>query len=360
MKVVVFAGGVGTRLWPLSRKKTPKQFEKIIGDKSTLQLAIERLRPDFDYKDIYVSTGGKYVGIVKKQLPKLPEENIIGEPEMRDVGPAVGLMTAILEKEDPDTPFAILWSDHLVGEKKLFLKVLKAAEKIVKKEKKKIVFLGQKPRFASCNLGWIEYGQKIMEVSDLPVFEFKNLVYRPDTETAKKFLKDKKHAWNPGYFVTTPGFLWEQYRRFTPTLYEPLREIQRYWKEKKFEKVLGEVYPGIKKISFDNAILEQLDGDFGLVISCDLKWSDVGAWEALKEALSKSEEDNITRGRVNLKDTKDSLVYNFTNQVVFTIDLEGILVINTGDVLLVCSKDSVPKIKELVNGLKGTELENLS
>jgi len=360
VKIVIFAGGVGTRLWPLSRKKTPKQFEKIIEGKSTLQLAVGRLRPTFSYKDIYVSTGEEYTGIVKKQLPKIPAKNIIGEPQMRDVGPAVGLMTAILEKEGKDEPFAILWSDHLVGKVKLFIKVLKAAEAIVSRNRDKIVFLGQKPRFASSNLGWIEFGKKVEDFDGLSVCTFKNLVYRPDPVTAKKFLKDKKHAWNPGYFVTTPGFLWEQYRRFAPALYEPLREIQKTWGTSTFRETLKKIYPKIKKISFDNAILEQLDGDFGLVISCDLAWSDVGAWEALKEALTRSKDENLTRGKVYLEDTKDTLVYNYTNQVVFTIDLDGMLVINTGDVLLVCSKDSVPKIKKVVNGLSGTELENLS
>jgi len=360
MKIVIFAGGVGTRLWPLSRKKTPKQFEKIIDGKSTLQLAVERLLPAFSFKDIYISTGECYKNIVSKQLPKIPAKNIIGEPEMKDVGPAVGLMTAILEKETGCEPFAILWSDHLVGEKKLFLKVLKAAEKIIKKNPNKIVFLGQKPRFASSNLGWIEFGKKVDAINGLDVCEFKNLVYRPDPLTAEGFLKDKKHAWNPGYFVTTPGFLWEQYRRFVPGLYEPLREIQKAWGSSSFSKVLKKVYPRISKISFDNAILEQLDSNLGLVISCDLAWSDVGAWEALKEALCRSEKDNVTKGKVNLTDTKDVLVYNFTNQTVFTIDLVGMLVINTGDVLLVCPKTSVPKIKKVVKSLEGTKLEKLS
>src|SRR5579872_6698559 len=114
MKIVIFAGGVGSRLWPMSRKNTPKQFEKILGDKSTLQLAADRLQPDFSWDDLYVATGKAFTEVVRQQLPLLPENHVIGEPEMRDVGPAVGLMTALLAKESPNEPMIILWSDHLV------------------------------------------------------------------------------------------------------------------------------------------------------------------------------------------------------------------------------------------------------
>src|SRR5262245_55297378 len=127
MKIVIFAGGVGSRLWPLSRKNSPKQFEKIIGDESTLQLAAYRLQPDIAWEDIYVSTGKKYADIVREQLPSIPADHVIGEPEMRDVGPAVGLITAIFAKQSPAEPMAIIWSDHLVGEESHFRKILKTA-----------------------------------------------------------------------------------------------------------------------------------------------------------------------------------------------------------------------------------------
>src|SRR5437868_1774942 len=160
MKIVVFAGGVGTRLWPLSRKNTPKQFEKIVGNESMLQIAVGKLFPLFDWKDIYISTGQDYGPIVSDQLPLLPKENIIIEPQMRDVGPAVGLVTAIFAKRYPNEPFVILWgSDHLVKKEDIFRKALASAEKIIKEDPQKIVFVGQKPRFASQNLGYIEFGQ---------------------------------------------------------------------------------------------------------------------------------------------------------------------------------------------------------
>lgn len=361
MKVVIFAGGVGTRLWPLSRKNTPKQFEKIVGDKSMLQIAVGKLFPEFKWEDIYISTGTHYADLVKEQLPQLPQKNIIVEPEMRDVGPAVGLITSLFVKENPNEPIALLWgSDHLVKEEKLFRDALRVAEKIVLKDSEKIVFIGQKPRFASQNLGYIEFGAEIEKIDNIPVFSFAGFKYRPHLSVAEKFLKDGHHSWNLGYFVTTPKFLWKLFEEFSPSLHEKLKDINNSYLTNNYEKVLAQIYPTIEKISFDNAVLEKLNPKYASVISVDIGWSDIGAWEALKEALSEKEDENVTKGKVMLEDSSDTLVFNFTNQLTVGIDLEKMLVINTEDVLLVCPKDSVPKIKKLVESLSGTEHEKLT
>lgn len=360
MKIVVFAGGVGTRLWPLSRKNTPKQFEKIVNNQSMLQVSISKLFPDFGWNDIYISTNSQYADILKKQFPEIPEENLIFEPAMRDVGPAVGLMVANFIKEFPDEQIAILWGDHLIKKGQQFRDALKVAEKLVEENPKRIVFVGQKPRFASVNLGYIEFGGETKKVGEVSVYEFKDFKYRPDESLANQFLTDNKHAWNLGYFVTTPKFLWSQFEKNAPEIFSKLSKISDRVGQPDYEKVLNEVYPTMEKISFDNAILEKLNTADGLVLSVDIGWSDIGAWEALKEALAESEEDNVTRGNVELIDSKDSLVFNSNGQLVVGIDLEGMLVINTGDVLLVCPKTAVPKIKKYVEGLAGGANEKLA
>lgn len=360
MKIVIFAGGIGTRLWPLSRKNTPKQFEKIINNKSTLQLTVDRIMPLVEPSDIFISSGTTYKSILQDQLPQIPKENFILEPEMRDVGAAVGLITAVLEKKAPDEPFMILWSDHLVKNENLFRNVLKTIGKILEKEKNKIVFIGQKSRFGSQNLGWIEFGEKIENIDGISIFEFKNLHYRPNLGLAEKFHQSEKHAWNPGYFGTTPVFLLSLYKKHAPVMYEKLLEIQKAWGTEESEQKLQEIYPQLEKLSFDNLILEKINPEEGLVIGTDLGWSDVGAWEALKEALSKTEDENLTKGKVMLEDSRDSLVFNYSDQLIVGIDLNEILVVNTGDVLMVCPKTSVPKIKKVVEGLAGTEHDHLA
>ncbi len=359
MKAIIFAGGVGTRLWPLSRRNSPKQFEKVIGNKSTLQLAIDRLVPHFAWEDIYISTSQKYVPIVKKQLSQIDPSHIIGEPQTKDVGPAVGLAIANLLRKFPDTPVVILWSDHLVKDADLFCNLLNISGKIIQKEKDKLIFISQKPRFASQNLGWIEYGEQRPEKEEYPLYEFRSFHYRPDLETARKFLGSGHHAWNLGYFVSTPAFLWKLFKTHQPQMHKLLTEIYQSAGTGKYESTLEKVYKKLPKISFDNAVLEKISTDDAYVLSENLGWSDVGAWEALKEALQNSSEQNVTSGKVLVTDCEDTLVYNYTDQLVTTIDLDGFLVINTHDVVLVCHKNSVPKIKKLVESMENTENDHL-
>jgi len=359
MNIAIFAGGVGTRLWPLSRKNTPKQFEKIVGEKSTLQLTVDRLIPDFKLQNVYISTGKRYKDVILDHVSKIPKENFIFEPQSRDVGPAVGLSMAVIGKKHPDVPVAILWSDHFVKKERRLREVLRMAEDLIKKKPNSLVLIGQRARFANQNLGWIEFGKQVGQKKGTKIFSFRRIVYRPTLEEAEEFLK-RDYAWNPGYFVTTPSFLLSQFKKFTPDLWKGLMEIQNAVGTKSFNSVLENIYPKFEKISFDNALLERVDPKHVFVIATDLAWSDIGAWEALKEALEISSEENVTRGKVLINDSLDNLVFNYTDQLTVGIDLKDMVIINTDDVLLICRKTSVPKIKKLVESLAGTQNEHLT
>lgn len=361
MKIVVFAGGVGTRLWPLSRKRTPKQFGKIIGEYSTLQETIARLLPRFKPSDLYVATGAGYENIVREQLPQIPHNNFILEPEMRDVGPAIGLVASLLERKFPNDPIAILWSDHLVKKTANFINAILLAEEIITKKRGDFVFIAQKPRFANQNMGWIEIGPRISNKErDTLIYHFRQLKYRPNLEEAQAFFHNQNFVWNLGYFVTTPKHLLSLFKLYLPSMCEQLTKIKNAWGKSMFNKTLNRIYPLLEKISFDDAILSKLNPQGVYVISADLGWSDVGAWESLKEALSKTEDENVTKGKVMLVSSRDCLIFNYKNQMVVGIDLDEMLVVNTDDVLLVCPKTSVPKIKKLVEGLAGTPNEHLT
>lgn len=359
MKVIIFAGGVGTRLWPLSRQNSPKQFGKLLGDKSTLQQTIERLKPDFSNQDIYIATGRKYKDIVHEQLADIPKENFIFEPAMRDVGPAIGLSAMRLLKDFPNEPVAILWSDHLVRNEDLFRKALLHAGRQIIQKKAEFIFLTQTPRFASQNMGWIEVGRKHEEEGDISVHSFTRLIYRPSLDEAQDFLKNKNYVWNLGYFVTTPRYLVSLFAKHAPQMHASLEKIFD-GPEDQISKKIEELYPSLEKISFDDAVLTKMDKENVLVYLSDLRWSDIGAWEALKEALAENDKENVTRGNVITRDSSDSLVFNDTDQLVVGLDLEGFVVINTPDVVLVCPKDSVPKIKKFVETLTGTPHEHLT
>ncbi len=362
MKAIIFAGGVGTRLWPLSRKKSPKQFEKIIGDKSTLQLTIDRLTPEFKPEDIFISTGAAYQQVIQEQLPQLPPQNIIQEPFKKDVGPAVAYAVGYVSKMvDENEPIVILWSDHIVKHQDKFKEILKASAELITTDPGKIIFIGQKPRFASENLGWIEYGDLVKTQDNVQFHAFGCLKYKPRKEIAEEYFTSGRHCWNLGYFVTTPKNLLEKFEKYAPEIDSHLRIILGAFGQPHFEETLKTEYEKIPEINFDNAILEQLDASTAYVVVEDIGWSDVGAWEALKEALEDSKEHTVTLGKVIIKDSNDSLVYNYEDgKLVVGIDLDEILVINTKDALLVTKKTSVSKVKTLVESFKGTENEDLT
>lgn len=361
MKAIIFAGGVGTRLWPLSRRKSPKQFEKIIGDKSTLQLTVERLRPDFKDEDIYISTQNEYVEVIQTQLPYIPVSNIFTEPEKRDVGPAVAIISGYLSQKFPEEPFVILWSDHIVKKNKLFNTILIEVGKFVSEKKNCMVFVGQKPRFASENLGWLEIGERYKKLGPFNLYTFRACKYRPHKSMAENFFKNKSYCWNLGYFVSTPKFIYSQFQKHCPDIYRIAEKIVNLSDSENFNKNIHKYYREMPEISFDNAVLEKLDKNYAYVIKEDIGWSDVGAWEALKEALSSTKKDNISQGRVLLNSSQDCLVYNYEGKkTIVGVDLNDILVVNTQDVLLVAKKSASKKIKEIVEGFKGTENEKLT
>lgn len=356
IKAVVFAGGVGTRMWPLSRVRTPKQFEKIIDKKSTLQMTIDRLRPEFSWENIYISTGAKYKHIISQQLPKIPLKNIISEPARRDVAASVGYASSILAKTSSNEPFVILWSDHLMKKVSVFKKVLQTGGEFINSHKNKFLFIGQEPRFANQNLGWIELGKEKNKINGFSIYEFKSWKYRPNIQLARQFYKSKRHyIWNPGYWIVTPSFVLEQYKRFMPEMYKKLIKLQQSYGTKEHSKQLGKIYPTLEKISFDDAILEKLEPEKAVVLPADFGWSDIGTWQALKEALQVKKSDNVTKGEVFSFQCENNLIYNYNKQIITAIDLEGLVVINTNDVLLICPQESMKNIKKVVNQFKQTK-----
>lgn len=366
MKIIIFAGGSGRRLWPISRKKSPKQFEPIIGEKSTLRLAVDRVMDSYGAANIFISTNEAYVDMIREHLPELPAGNVIGEPTRRDLAAAVGLALAHLAHATPanaldDEPVAILWGDNYMDQVDVFRRVLDGAEKLIAGRKAKILFIGETPRFANDQLGWIGLGEEVGSINGRPYFGFNSLRYRPPLVECQQMFAENTHVWNTGYFVTTIGFVRKQYQQQQPNMWAGLTEIEQAIGRPDYQETLHRVYPNLDVLSFDDAILHHIDPADALVLHGEMGWSDPGTLYALKEAINPDLKANVTKGKVIAEQAADCLIYNYESEKLVTvIGLQGMIVVNTEDAILVVHKDQIPLVKKMVDGLEGTDLESYS
>ena len=365
MKIVIFAGGSGRRLWPISRQKSPKQFEPIIGSKSTLQLAVDRVSGTYGLQNIFISTNERYTDIIRQQLPELPSPNVIGEPTRRDLAAAVGLAMAHLshatQSDLDDEPVAILWGDNYMDNIPNFLQVMATAVTLLTAKKASILFIGETPRFANDNLGWIGLGDKLGAIDGQPYYRFKSLTYRPPLALCEKMFAEKSHVWNTGYFVTTLGYVRRLYEEYQPTMWQQLAQIEAAIGQPHYTETLHAMYPQMEVMSFDDAILQYVPSEQAMVLHSEMGWSDPGTLYALKEAINPDPMADVTKGLVITEQTKDCLIYNYeAGKLVAAVGLEGMIVINTEDAILVVHKDQIPLVKKLVNGFDGTDLEPYS
>jgi mannose-1-phosphate guanylyltransferase len=348
MKLIIVAGGTGTRLWPLSRKALPKQFIPMFNGKSTLQLVFARVAPVYGIENILVSTNEAYRKYIIEQLPDLPPRNIIEEPEKRDLGPAVGLNLMHLKKRGYSGPVALLWADHLMDNVPEFIKSLKTAEKICVDDPKKVVLISEQPRFPNNNLGWINFGKQNPGGS----YGFVGFKYKPEFATCEKMFASGEWDWNPGYMVYDVDHALGLFKAFAPDVHDGLTKIYEAIGTEHEARVTADVYPTIPKIHHDHVIAEKLSGDDAVVVRSNMGWSDPGTLYALKEALTKIEADNLVTGMTKTIDTTDSLVMNEEpGKLVATVGLSGMVVVNTADVLVIVPKTEILKLSELVNQL---------
>lgn len=365
MKVVIFAGGSGKRFWPLSRRDMPKQFKPLIDGRSTIEIITENVAKQYGWDNIYMPTTKVLAGLVEKTFPKLPRSNIIVEPARRDLGAAVGLAMMHMQASGSGSePVGIFWSDSYPSKLDVYLQTLKDAENLIRENGKRLILLGEQPTFPNENIGWIKSGARVqtsVERDDLEVYERDEFKYRPDLETAKEWVKDPSYTWNTGYFVSTADFVLDEYKKNAPDIYSDLKEIADTIGTDSYEETLERVYPLIDVIHYDHIVLENLSSDKSLVLKTDFGWTDPGTLYAFKQFLEESPDSNVEKGQVYAYDTTDTLLYNeVEGQAVTAVGLDGFVIVNTPDALLVCHKDKVGDIKKMLEEFKeDPDLENL-
>ena len=346
--VVIMAGGIGSRFWPMSRTNFPKQFLDILNiGKTLIQTTFDRFSSFIPLENIYVVTSDEYVNIVKKQLPSLPLQNILAEPSRKNTAPCIAYISFKLSQLDPHALLIVAPADHMISDNIAFTKVCFEALSFVKKHNA-FITLGINPTYPNTGYGYIQYEQH--SVSD-NVYKVKTFTEKPNLELAKTFIASGEFLWNAGIFVWQVKNIIIAFEKYLPEVYDLFNSQREKFNTPEEEEALQEIYPFSSNISIDFGIMEKADNVY--VIPSSFGWSDIGTWNSAYEQLRKDGNANAISGHnVMLMDTGNCIVHVPENKLVVLQGLKDFIVVDTGDVLLVCKKEKEQEIKEFVGDIK--------
>ncbi len=354
MHVVLMAGGVGTRFWPRSRQKKPKQLLNLVGDKSMIRQTYERVKDLTSDDKILVITNQELKQPISEHLPELPLQNIIAEPFGKNTAPCIGLAAAIIRKRaSSQEPMVILPADHLIKETDKFQETIQTAV-VHARESDSLVTIGIKPTYPETGYGYIQRGEPLAVIGERTIYKVKTFAEKPNLETARLFLKSGDFLWNSGMFIWKVSTILREFAEHQPEMAEGFEQIYQVVDTDKMAETVLDVYMRIKSISIDYAIMEVAKSVS--IIEAEFTWSDLGSWEAAHAISPKDENGNaiLAQNQVVL-DGKNNLIYA-PQKLVALIDVENLAVVETEDALLICRKDSSQRVKEVVEHLKRKKL----
>lgn len=354
--VVIMAGGTGTRLWPLSRDKHPKQFLHLVGDISLLQATCENISMVIPADRIFIMADAHKTKTAQSQLPAIPKENFIVEPEARDNGPAIAVATAIIHARDTDATMAIFWADHNVRKPKQFAETITAAFTAAEHHPDHIVSVGIKPTYPATEFGYIKIGHEVPTPTSDQVFKVEQFVEKPDKATAEQYLADWRYLWNTGYKVYRAGLMLELLAKHQPEYDTVLQKITEKIKNNEdWQPLFGE----FERRDIERLITEKIDNI--LVIPADLGWSDIGSWKTLHDVLVEQTGNDLvvqTEGEHIGVNNKHCLIIG-KKKLIATIGLSDIVIVETDDALLVAHKSAAQDVKQIIEKLKETNKHDL-
>ncbi|ELC8443048.1 mannose-1-phosphate guanylyltransferase [Clostridium perfringens] len=339
---LIMAGGKGTRFWPLSTEEKPKQFLKLIGDKTMIQMTIDRVKPIIPIERIFVCTGEKYIDLVREQLPELPVKNIIVEPEGRNTAPCIALSALVIKRYYKNATMVVLPSDHLINNEERFREILLDGEEYLKENPEAILTLGMTPTRAETGYGYIKFTNENILINNSEVIRVEKFVEKPNKEKADEYLKDGSYLWNGGMFLWTADNIINKVKEHIPNTYEALGAINEI-EEEKLQELINNNYKNTDSISVDYAILENADEI--RVIPSDIGWDDIGTWRSVERYRKKDNYDNIINGNVRLIESKSNMAINKEKRVVM-IGVEDIMTVETEDTIFIVKKDYMDNLRD--------------
>ena len=348
MYAAIMAGGSGTRLWPKSRREKPKQFQNLYSEKSLLQETVRRLEPLIKQDDIFIIANKNHEPTVREQLSWLPEGNYVGEPIGKDTAPAVGVIATLIHHKDPNAIILVTPSDHVIAKEKHFRRVLEVAEQIAS-DGPNIVTIGIKPTGPETGYGYIQMTESHKSVDDIDVHEVASFKEKPDLRTAEEYVSSWNYVWNSGMFVWSAKTILDLYRDHAPDIYKLLIRYDASIGTPNEAKVFDEIYDAFPKISVDYAILEHAKNIS--VIPASIGWDDLGSWSSLYEIMEQDANGNSIVGDHVGIDTHNSLIFS-RDRLITTIGLDNMIVVDSGDVVMIMPKGRSQDIKDLLELLK--------
>lgn len=348
---VIMAGGRGERFWPKSRNSRPKQFLSLTSDGQTMiQKTVNRLRPLVDAEDIYIVTNSAYIGLVKEQLPEIPEENILAEPCARNTAPCIAFASAVISRKYDDAVMLVLPSDHLIGFEDMYISTLKKAIE-VSLVGKNLVTIGITPNYPETGYGYINFGSESGNAYAVDRF-----VEKPDLATAKEYLASGKYLWNSGMFVWKISSIMADLKAFMPDIYEGAFRIGEAFGTDAYNEVLAREFTAFTSESIDFGIMEKasdiytIPGSFG--------WDDVGNWLAVERINEVDDAKNYIEGNVISVGSERTTICG-GKRLIAAVGVEDIIIVDTDDAVLVCSKNSTQDVKKVIAKLKEDGISDL-
>lgn len=345
MKIVIRAGGVGTRLWPISRQNNPKQFQALVNNKSLIRNTVDRVKPLLKNEgDFFISVNREMVGKLKKEISELPEENIIVEPESRNTGPAICLESCVLAKRfGEDIIVASLPSDDYISDVAAFCEMLSTAENFLEENPDYLITPGAKPTYPDTGYSYIKIGIGHAKADKgAKIFKVADWIEKPALYQCKKLIQSGQYFYHTGVYVWKLKTILDLFRKFQPQMYETCQKLAAGEKAD---------YVSLEKITVESAVTLKAP-KIAVIISDKIGWSDLGKWHIVAKMLPADQNGNVIKGKILAFDTKNCLIYGPRDKLIATLGLNDMIVVQTRDALLVCPKDKSGEVKKIVEELE--------